>query len=884
MSGMWQRYRCDVYAAVFLSLIVASGHLPEVVGLVKGNPIALFGGVTEFLKPGWLPGYSYIDPNIGQTSQAWGRRAAYEWIAGRVPWWNPYAGVGIPLGGDMISAAFFPPTFFYFFDHGHLYIHIFLQFTGGIFTYILLRQLRLSRMAAFVGGSLYALNGTFAWFAHASFNPVAFLPVMLVGVESAKRAAIARQAGGWCSLALGLTLSLYAGFPETAYISGLLVAVWTLLRGIQLPRVYWISFSQKIITGGVVGLSGAAPLLAAFLSYLPQAYLGTHTDGGFAYAHLGTSALPTLIVPYLYGNIFAPAEPIEATYFWGNVGGYLGTTVFVLLVVGLPGRRERTLRWMLGGWMALTLGKTFGIGWVTELFNLLPFIKDAAFYRYAPPSWEMAAVVLAAFALDDLTSNRLQTWWYYTIPLVVMALTISLVFLTARPLLTRLAVYPDFWMVPCFSVAWTTAVILFIPIAVTLPVVKFQRLALAIVAVADALLLFLIPRFANPREYRLNLGGVEFLQKNLGLQRFYSLGPIAPNYATYFGVASINHIDVPIPARWTNYIAEQLDSNNVHGSNFLGTARKNPQGPTAADELVRNLTNYEAVGVKYVVAPAGDVPFLRTITFGSSLRTGNVPLPINNGDVVSGQFPGVIPSGLLVGVQVFVGTYGGHATGMLKASLQTASGFEAEAVADVTRARDNQFFTLLFPQPFLISAPGPAQFRFEITECTSPLALWRFPPVPGEAQALRHGHSSLDGYLAIRLLYQQANNVLPEPVYQDNLMSIYELPAPKSYFETVGGSCTVQIVAREAVNTTCEGPASLIRRELFFPGWRATVNGTDTAITIHDNLFQQIAIPAGPATISFDFRPPHVEWAMLAAAIALCFLLWHGVLLARRLE
>src|SRR5262245_45691142 len=224
-----ERGHRDLRIALLLLSVIILGHLPEMGGLVKGNPLAQFGGVTENVRWGWVPGFPYIDPNIGQTSQALGRRAALEWLAGRVPWWNSYAGVGIPLVGDMQSAAFFPPTLFYLCENGHLYIHIFLQFVGGMCTYVLLRQLLCLRLVAFVGAVFYALNGTFAWFAHASFNPVAFLPMMLMGVEATRQATQEGGRGGWEWLAMGLALSLYAGFPETAFINGLLVAVWVLV-------------------------------------------------------------------------------------------------------------------------------------------------------------------------------------------------------------------------------------------------------------------------------------------------------------------------------------------------------------------------------------------------------------------------------------------------------------------------------------------------------------------------------------------------------------------------------------------------------------------------------------------------------------------------------
>ena len=105
---------------------------------------------------------------------------------------------------------------------------------------------------------------------------------------------------------------------------------------------------------------------------------------------------------------------------------------------------------------------------------------------------------------------------------------------------------------------------------------------------------------------------IEFLRHNLGLQRFYTLGPIAPNYVTYFGIASINHNYLPVPRLWTDWVAAHLDSAadpiKLHRCPF-------PLRPAAterrAEELRRNLAAYEEVGVKYLIAPAGEDPVRR---------------------------------------------------------------------------------------------------------------------------------------------------------------------------------------------------------------------------------------------------------------------------------
>ncbi|HVA06981.1 MAG TPA: hypothetical protein VNG12_09605, partial [Acidimicrobiales bacterium] len=80
-------------------------------------------------------------------------------------------------------------------------------------------------------------------------------------------------------------------------------------------------------------------------------------------------------------------------------------------------------------------------------------------------------------------------------------------------------------------------------------------------------------------------------------------GPIQPNYGSYFGTAEANINDLPAPKAWVSYTQTHLDPNSPPGI-FTGGARIDPEGPTPAQELTANLTNYEAVGVRFVVESA----------------------------------------------------------------------------------------------------------------------------------------------------------------------------------------------------------------------------------------------------------------------------------------
>src|SRR5262249_54470530 len=140
-------------------------------------------------------------------------------------------------------------------------------------------------------------------------NAVAVLPTLLLGVELAYSRSVAGRGGGWWLIAVAAALSLYAGFPELAYIDGLLALCWFGWRCASLRGQPLRAFVGKSASGAIVGFLLSAPLLVAFVDYLPQADLSSHSGGGPGMVHLSGPALSQLVLPYVFGPIFAFGDP-----------------------------------------------------------------------------------------------------------------------------------------------------------------------------------------------------------------------------------------------------------------------------------------------------------------------------------------------------------------------------------------------------------------------------------------------------------------------------------------------------------------------------------------------------------------------------------------------
>ena len=242
----------------------------------------------------------------------------------------------------------------------------------------MLRRLAVVRWASTAAAIAFALNGTYAWFTHAPVNVIAFLPLLLLGIETAFSASTAERSGGWWLIAVAGALSVYGGFPETVYIDALLAVLWFAWRCGCATRHQLRAFATKVAIGVIVAVLLAAPLLVAFFDYLANSY---NAHAGIGSLHLPHAALPQLLLPYVYGPIFGFADSTGTlSGIWGNVGGYLSTSLLLFGLLGLVSTGRRGLRVILLAWIVLVIARIYGeppgLGGV---LGILPGMSRVAF-------------------------------------------------------------------------------------------------------------------------------------------------------------------------------------------------------------------------------------------------------------------------------------------------------------------------------------------------------------------------------------------------------------------------------------------------------------------------------------------------------------------------
>ncbi|MGZ4195511.1 MAG: hypothetical protein ACXVFQ_03770 [Solirubrobacteraceae bacterium] len=724
MPAVRFRLSPDTGAMLAIGLAVLAANLPFWSGFFDPNPLHFRSGLTSSLTAGPLHGRPTIDPSNGFTSQAIGHRAALDVLDLDLPWWNPYEGTGMPLLGETQSAALFPPTLLTALSNGQLYEHMLLELVAGICTYLLLRRILVARSAALAGGVAFALCGKFAWFSDAGVNPLPFLPMLLLGIELAFEATRAGQRAGWRLIAVAGALSVYAGFPEVAYIDTLMPVFWVGWRCACLERAQLRPFLAKVVLGAVAGMLIAAPMLLAMFDYLRHADLGGHAGSRFGSRHLGPSALPQLVLPYVYGQVSAhPRAPI-----WVRVGGYLSVTLLLLATLGVLARDRRGLKAVLLGCAVLVFARMYGVPLLGHVLGVLPGMYKIQFYRYGTAALELPIIILAALGLDDLArvpEHRRRLVWG---ALGAVALVVGAAF-GARPVVrafgSRFHENAFFWT----SVAWATTIAVAVAAVAFIRSPRVRAGLLALLVSVEAIALFVVPEFSAPRMARIDLAPVAYLHRHLGLGRFYTLGPISPDYGSYFGLASVGVDDFP-PKDYAAYVHSRLDPD----AGFTGfPARRR----AVVSDLLHHLGGYRSVGVRYVLAPA-----------------------------------------------------------------------------------------------------------------------WE--SLPQRPKTLRL-------------------------VFRSPSTRIYRLAGAAPYYQAPG--CQVISTSSDSVSVTCPRPTTLVRRETWFDGWTARVNGKPARIRRIDGLFQGVTVPAGTHRLTFSFLPPGMSWAaigLLAGCALLCLPTVSGMLRRRQ--
>lgn len=185
-----------------------------------------------------------------------------EWLAGRVPLWNPLLNGGQPLAGMGTSGAFYPPQVILSIllpDGLSLTVlaifHLGLAATAG---YLLARCQSCARPAATVAGLAYAFSGSVLF---QIYNPiyVAGAAWLAWGVYAGWRLLHGAGIEQFLLLAVALAMAVLSGDPQSAYHTGLVLGLMWLL----MPGRSWRGGASLGAAAAVAGCLALMPIALA---------------------------------------------------------------------------------------------------------------------------------------------------------------------------------------------------------------------------------------------------------------------------------------------------------------------------------------------------------------------------------------------------------------------------------------------------------------------------------------------------------------------------------------------------------------------------------------------------------------------------------------------
>ena len=382
------------------------------------GPALLFVILTGFFwKLVLTDQYTWLDgSDTARMILPWFQLQAGEWHAGRLPLWDPYLWGGQPLLAQAQPGTAYPVNWLLFslpLQDGWIsqkFLHwyfVLLHYMAALFCYFLCRDLKRSRWASLIAGTVYGLAGFFGttvWpqmLNGAIWAPLVFLFSLRVfrGERPVPNAALAGASLG---------LAWLAGHHQSPLYLSLTIGILWCYQMFRTGPSHWTMWKPILVFGLFAGLVGALQILPSYeYGQLASRWVGTenlarwndtvpyavHTRYG-----LDSEGLLSIVIPGIENN----ASP------------FMGIAAFSLALLAIcfgwryPEVRCLTVAGICGLLFALA-GQNVLHG---VIYSLVPIVEKARNPSHAIAIFNFAFAVLVAYGIDELSSqeDRWKGW------------------------------------------------------------------------------------------------------------------------------------------------------------------------------------------------------------------------------------------------------------------------------------------------------------------------------------------------------------------------------------------------------------------------------------------------------------------------------------------
>lgn len=859
----------------------------------------------------------------GQASawqfEPWAEVTHKQITSGRIPLWNPHQGIGSPLAANMQSSALDPVMLPLHLNPTPLAwdVFLFLSFlTGSLLMYWFARIMGLHPLSAVVGAVVFVTSGFFFLYSN---NPAIrayfYLPLILGLVEST-----IRGTSKWPVVALGVVLAaeIYAGMPEASLFVLSFSGTYALFRLFQIRSLgsFWIRF-RRLAYAMLLSLGLAAPLLAIFGEYLAHSLAASHGP---------STGLLSDPPRYLIGWIM----PIFNTDFHLPIGSrnWVGASAAILALAAIASRRAMRSYsgWFFLTWAVLLMAKNHGAP-VIEVIGMVPLANLAVFPVWSSPLISFSIAIITAAAVQSLGGVD------HPKPAIFLGLLVALaisVLILIRVNSGPIAQSDPHIVTNHFVVAGIAAALTVVGILWKRPLAR-----VLLVAVIVGELGFLAPHgiYAERSDPFRPLEWVDRLVSAVGNSpdRIFGLdGKLYPVTAQAFGLSDLRVMDGLYPSRYVRYIkafvepefsdrwtAVPLDQNSppkiwknpmfdLLGVRLIVSNKSDP-----GDAFMNGI--FEELDPTPEVRPAffnidGDI---RSVVFIHGLSEVRYPIPRPSGSInVSFAYamdPEVWKNPRAEGVRFVL---------QAESAREKSVVWEAEYVPRVNpvepewRTARVTIPRAVRPEALIVKVEprasgqsdwaGVANVSIEISGATLesgdyPLVfksddisvfenLRRAPrafivhkihKVENVKGALdffeKRGKRFTDGAIDVSGFRPTEEAVVEAS--KSELHKLEALSEPKSPSQA-------RIVAyypdEVVIETKAESPGVLVLTDLYYPGWKAEVNGRESPIFPVNIAFRGVFVESGDSEVKLLYRPPSFGLGLATFGISIAALLTVG--------
>ncbi len=344
--------------------------------------------------------------------------AAAEWLAGRIPLWDPYQHNGMPILADSQVGVLYPFSLLFLSPAApslELTAFILLHYSlAALFTFMLAKTLGLADAAATVAGLTFGMGGVLmAQVTNLNIMTGAvWLPLILWAVIQATRTrrwSVALLAG------LPLALQIFTAQPQVVFYSISAMLGYGLYRAVAdavqpAARKRWQTAAHTLLLAAAAVVAGLLLSAPQWLATLELQQLSVRSaERGLEFLtknSLPPALLLNLLLPGAFGNTvtgFAAGDPFQEDFI------YLGFIPLLLVFFSLPQRRQRDFPFFA---LLAVAGLLLALGGNTPLYQaVVQHLPGFSLFRI-PARWLMVLnlglAILAAYGMQTLLTGGLS--------------------------------------------------------------------------------------------------------------------------------------------------------------------------------------------------------------------------------------------------------------------------------------------------------------------------------------------------------------------------------------------------------------------------------------------------------------------------------------------